>query len=73
METLFWGSLKEYCLSDNRSFQDIQLQTGSGRIFDENVMEAEKNNQYFQHVQEIIKKYKTLWFNDEMFIIEHQE
>ena len=33
METLFWGSLKEYCLSDNRSFQDIQLQTGSGRIF----------------------------------------
>ena len=21
----------------------------------------------------IIKKYKTLWFNDEMFIIEHQE
>ena len=26
-----------------------------------------------RHIQEIIKKYGGLWFNNEMIVIEHQE
>jgi len=63
----------ENSISTSLIFSAWNAATYVGQINDENVMEAEKNNQYFQHVQEIIKKYKTLWFNDEMFIIEHQE
>ena len=63
----------ENSISTSLIFSAWNAATYVGQINDENVMEAEKNNQYFQHVQEIINKYKTLWFNDEMFIIEHQE
>jgi hypothetical protein len=39
----------------------------------EKVMKAERDGRYVQYIQEIIKKYGGLWFNNEMLVIEHQE
>ena len=60
-------------ISTSLIFSAWNALTYVGQINNEYVMEAEKNNQHVQHVQEIIKKYGTLWFNDELLVIEHQE
>ena len=63
----------ENSISTSLIFSAWNALTYVGQINNEYVMKAEKNNQHVQHVQEIIKKYGTLWFNDELLVIEHQE
>ncbi len=41
-----------------------------GQINNEKILNAEKNGRYSQHVQSVLQKYKSLWFNNEMLIIE---
>jgi len=43
------------------------------QINNEKIIEAEKNYLYVQPVQEVIRKYNGLWFNDEMLVIEYNE
>ena len=54
-------------------FSSWNAATYVDQINNENVMKAEQNGQYVQYIQEIIKKYGGLWFNNEMIVIEHQE
>ena len=54
-------------------FSSWNAVTYVGQISNENVMKAERDGRYVQYIQEIIKKYSGLWFNNEMFVIEHQE
>ena len=54
-------------------FSSWNAVTYVGQINNENVMKAEQNGRYVQYIQEIIKKYGGLWFNNEMIVIEHQE
>ena len=44
-----------------------------GQINNEKIIKAERDGRYVHYIQETIKKYGNLWFNDEIFIIEHQE
>ena len=54
-------------------FSSWNAATYVGQINNENVMKAERDGRYVQYIQEIIKKYGGLWFNNEMLVIEHQE
>ena len=54
-------------------FSSWNAATCVGQINNENVMEAEQDGRYVQYIQETIKKYGGLWFNDELLVIEHQE
>ena len=54
-------------------FSSWNAATYVGQISNENVMEAEQDGRYVQYIQETIKKYGGLWFNDELLVIEHQE
>ena len=54
-------------------FSSWNAGTYVGRINNKNVMEVEQDGRYVQYIQETIKKYGGLWFNDELLVIEHQE
>ena len=54
-------------------FSSWNATTYVGQINNENVMEAEQDGRYVQYIQDTIKKYGGLWFNDELLVIEHQE
>ena len=53
-------------------FSSWNATTYVGQINDNKVLEAEKNGSYITHVQDIIKKYGGLTFNDELLIIERK-
>ena len=42
------------------------------QINDLNILEAEKNLKYEKVVRKILKKYKGLFFNNELFVIERK-
>ena len=63
----------ENSISTSLIFSAWNALTYVGQINNENVMEAEQDGRYVQYIQEIIKKYSGLWFNDELLVIEHQE
>jgi len=54
-------------------FSSWNAATYVGQINNENIMKAEQDGRYVRYIQETIKKYGGLWFNDELLVIEHQE
>ena len=60
-------------ISTSLIFSSWNVVTYVGQIDNDKVREMETNNQYVQHIQKAIKKYGSLWFNDEMLIIGRKE
>jgi hypothetical protein len=54
-------------------FSSWNATTYVSQINNENIMKAEQDGRYVQYIQETIKKYGGLWFNDELLVIEHKE
>ena len=54
-------------------FSSWNAATYVNQVNNENIMKAEQDGQYIQYIQETIKKYGGLWFNDELLVIEHKE
>ncbi len=59
-------------ISTSLVFSSWNATTYVGQINDNKVLEAEKKGEYITHVQDIIKKYGGLTFNDELLIIERK-
>ena len=60
-------------ISTSLIFSSWNAITYVGQINNEKIIKAERDGRYVHYIQETIKKYGNLWFNDEIFIIEHQE
>ena len=60
-------------ISTSLIFSSWNVVTYVGQINNDKVREMETNNQYVQHIQKAIKKYGSLWFNDEMLVIGRKE
>ncbi len=54
-------------------FSSWNAATYVSQVNNENIMKAEQDGRYVRYVQETIKKYGGLWFNDELLIIEHKK
>ena len=63
----------ENSIATSLIFSSWNAATYVGQINNENIMKAEQDGRYVQYIQETIKKYGGLWFNDELLVIEHQE
>ena len=61
----------ENSIATSLIFSSWNAATYVGQIDNEKIITAEKTGLYIKHVQEILKKYDGLWFNDEMLVIEN--
>ena len=57
-------------ISTSLLFSSWNAVTYMGQINSEKVLEAEKDGRYVKPVQDIVKKYDGLWFNDEILVID---